>query len=248
MISGPRIPFDIDHYQSLAMQHQAFRVIRREIVAANTGYGLRVPHGQTFRFEMVEGPQILDVDLFNANQPVEHYSAATQLWLGGGPIQIFSRIWSNPPWSRPLCTVIANKIEFHDVGNGYRDHKAWGAHCTPHAWMFHAGIVPNTCYDNLKYGCSMVGLGPQFIHDNLNLYMKAAIDPATGHQLNMKSDAVAGDYIQFVAEMDLFVVVSLCPYGDGSVVPEEWETTPVVRRPVAIEVAEPEELPGIGKR
>jgi uncharacterized protein YcgI (DUF1989 family) len=73
--------------------------------------------------------------------------------------------------------------------------------------------------------------------------MKAAMDPRTGQHLNVVSDASPGDYIQFYAELDLLVVVSLCPYGDGAVVPSDWATTPISRRPIAIEVADSGALP-----
>lgn len=69
------------------------------------------------------------------------------------------------------------------------------------------------------------------------------MDPRTGHHLNVVSDAVAGDYIQFFADVDLLVVVSLCPYGDGSVVPIDWATTRVAQRPIAIEIAASGALP-----
>jgi uncharacterized protein YcgI (DUF1989 family) len=105
-------------------------------------------------------------------------------------------------------------------------------------WILFAGKVSNTCYDNLRTGCAMVGLGQWAIHDNLNLYMKTAMDPRTGQHLNVVSDAAPGDYIQFFAEIDLIVVISLCPYGDGAVVPSDWATTPIPQRPIAIEIAD----------
>lgn len=238
MTSAPAFPIDRDFYDGLRLRHGDFPVTRREIIPANTGFGARVEPGQTFRFEMIEGAQILDVDIFSADDPGEHYSAATQIWLEGGRVSNGTRIWGTPPRSRPIATVIADRIHNTDIGEGYRDHKGYGAHCNPHHWMLFAGFVPNTCYDNLRAGCEMVGLPQRSIHDNLNLYMKAALDPASGKHLNVVSDAVAGDYIQFYAEIALLVVVSLCPYGDGSVVAEDWATTPIRQRPIAFEIAD----------
>lgn len=243
MISGPSMPFEADFYQGLADRHADFPVRRRDIVETNTGYGVRVLAGHTFRLEMIEGPQIIDLDIFAAEDPLEHYSAATQLWLEGGAVTVFTRIWGLPPRSRPLATVIADHIGRVDAGHGLRDHKAYGAHCNPHHWVLFADQLPNTCYDNLRAGCAMVGLPQQRIHDNLNLYMKAAMDPLTGQHLNVTSDAVKGDYIQFFAEIDLLIVLSLCPYGDGSVPPEEWATTPIPEYPIAVEIADADVTP-----
>jgi uncharacterized protein YcgI (DUF1989 family) len=238
VISAPVMPFDREYYEDLAERHSDFQIVSRHVIPKNSGFGTRVEAGQSFRLEMVEGAQILDVDLFNADDPSEHYSAATQLWFEGGRVSTFTRVWGTPPRTRPLATVIADRISHQEIGDGYRDHKGYGAHCNPHHWILFAGFVPNTCYDNLRTGCAMVGLPQTAIHDNLNLYMKAALEPATGKHLNVVSDAVAGDYIQFFAEVPLLVVFSLCPYGDGSVVAEDWATTPIPQRPVALEVAD----------
>jgi uncharacterized protein YcgI (DUF1989 family) len=233
-----RPPFDRAFYEDLAARHPAFKVVSRTVVPKNTGYGAHVAAGQTFRLEMVEGGQIIDLDIFATQDPTEHYSVPTQLWAEGGHVGALTRIWGTPPKSRPLATVIVDRITLRDEGNGMRDHKAYGAHCNPHDWLLFAGFLPNTCYDNLRAACAMVGLPQRAIHDNLNLYMKSALDPATGRHLNVTTDAVQGDYIQFYAETDLTIAFSLCPYGDGSVVPQDWATTPVPQYPVALEIAD----------
>ncbi len=231
------MPFDAGFYEHLAAAHRDFAVVSRTVVPVDTGHGARVRAGQTFRLEMVEGAQIIDLDVFSADDPSEHYHAPTQLWFEGGRVSTFTRVWGTPPRSRPLATVIADRIDHRDEGLGLRDHKAYGAHCNPHDWMLFAGFLPNTCYDNLRAACASVGLPQRAIHDNLNLYMKSALDPTTGKHLNVTSDARAGDYLQFYAETDLLICLSLCPYGDGSVVPEDWATTPVPQHPVALEIA-----------
>lgn len=234
----PELPFDRRFYHDLSNRLESFPIVTRTVVEKNTGHGARVASGQVFTLEMIEGPQIIDLDVFAADDPSEHYSASTQVWTEGGRIGLYSRIWSNPPTSRPLATVIADRISFREEGLGLRDHKSYGAHCNPHDWLLFAGFLPNTCYDNLQAACAMVGLPQQAIHDNLNLYMKSALDPETGRHLNVTSDAQAGDAISFYAETDLLIAFSLCPYGDGSVVPQDWATTPVPQHPVALLVAD----------
>jgi uncharacterized protein YcgI (DUF1989 family) len=131
MIAGPRLPFREDFYHRLAEAHASFRVVNRAIVPANRGHGFRVRAGQTFRFEMIKGAQILDVDLFAAHDPTEHYSAATQLCLEGGRVAPMTRVWGTPPHTPPLATVIADQIAFRDIGHGYKDHKPYGAQLQP---------------------------------------------------------------------------------------------------------------------
>ena len=57
----------------------------------------------------------------------------------------------------------------------------------------------------------MLGLGQQHIHDNVNLFQRGGYDPFTGAHLIDQSDARAGDHIEFYAELDLLVSVSICP-------------------------------------
>jgi uncharacterized protein YcgI (DUF1989 family) len=62
----------------------------------------------------------------------------------------------------------------------------------------------------------MLGLDQRHIHDNLNLFMRGGYDPFSGASIVDESDAVSGDFIEFYAETDLFVVVSLCPAEEPS--------------------------------
>jgi uncharacterized protein YcgI (DUF1989 family) len=82
--------------------------------------------------------------------------------------------------------------------------------------MLYTGTHPRTCYDNLRAGFALLDLHQRHIHDNMNLFQKTALDPYTGQYLEGVSDAEAGDYIEFFAELDLNVVMSLCPQGSGA--------------------------------
>lgn len=62
----------------------------------------------------------------------------------------------------------------------------------------------------------MLGLHQRYVHDNLNLFMKGGYDQSTGASIVDDSDATTGDYIEFYAEMELLVALSLCPAGSGS--------------------------------
>jgi uncharacterized protein YcgI (DUF1989 family) len=227
--------FDQEFYDRLIAGAGAWRLLDRTVVPAGRGHCTLVRACQAVKLVMLERAQIIDLDVFSASDPTEHLHAPSQLYIEGGRVEVGTRLWSTPPRTRPLATVVADRIEHHD--EVLLDHKCYGAHCNPHQWLLFAGFAPRTCYDNLSEGCRMVGLEPRLIHDNLNLYMKAALDPATGRHLNVASDGQAGDYIQFFAETDAYFVLSLCPYGDGSVVPDDWATTPVPTSPVAVEIA-----------
>jgi uncharacterized protein len=223
------------------------RKVFEHTIPAGTGYGLRVEAGQLFRLVTVEHPQIVDLCVANADDPSEHYAAGAQLALEGGFVTRGVRIWGTPPRSRTLAVCTADTVRWHDDGSFARDHVTHGAHCNPHHWMLYTGRHPRTCYDNLRAGMAMLGLGQRSIHDNMNLFQKTALDPHTGHYIERRSDAEAGDYIEFAALIALNVVCSLCPQGGGVDLEREpdhdvpyWDF-PVF--PVRVEVREPVEGP-----
>lgn len=205
-------------------------------IPAGTGYGCRVPAGHVLSLAMVGTAQIIDLDLFVADDPTEHFHAPTQLHWEGGRLLVGTSVWGTPPRSRQLATVLTDTLEPTSSPEGMRDHKCYGAHCNPHHWALFGASIPATCYDNLWQGCELVGVDRRLIHDNLNLFMRAALDPHTGAHLNSTTDAVDGDRFELHAEVDLLAVLSLCPYGDGSVEPLDWHRGQVPTAPVDVTV------------
>jgi uncharacterized protein len=103
----------------------------------------------------------------------------------------------------------------------------------------------NSCHLNLLQAIAPFGLAEGDIRDNVNLFQKMRPDPETGRIYAALSDSKKGDYIEFYAEMDLLVAVSVCPNGDNmryySVLGKD------VVLPLAIEIyatdIEPKEFP-----
>ncbi|MCW3014424.1 MAG: hypothetical protein JWO02_1516 [Solirubrobacterales bacterium] len=209
-------PIDQPFYDRLQAARSSFTKVDEHTVERGTGYGLRVSAGQAFRLVTVERAQIVDLCLTSAEDPTEHYAAGTQLAWEGGFVSRGNRIWGTAPRSRPLAACTADTLRPKDDASHARDHVSHGAHCNAHHWMLYTGTHPRTCYDNLRAGFAMLGLHQRYVHDNMNIYQKTALDPHTGQYLEGLSDAEAGDYIEFYAETDLLVVVSLCPQGSGA--------------------------------
>jgi uncharacterized protein YcgI (DUF1989 family) len=209
-------PFDADFYDRLYGARGDFTAAWSHTVERGTGYGFRVEAGQAFRLVTVEQAQIIDLCLTSAEDPSEHYAAGTQMAWEGGFVTRGMRIWGTAPRSRPLAFCSADTLRVSGTATHARDHVSHGAHCNPHHWMLYTGTHPRTCYDNLRAGFALLGLGQRHVHDNMNLYQNTALDPHTGQYLEGVSDAVAGDYIEFFAEIPLLVVMSLCPQGSGA--------------------------------
>jgi hypothetical protein len=83
---------------------------------------------------------------------------------------------------------------------------------------------------------ALMGFSQRHIHDNLNLFQKSGLDPLTGHFLVEGSETEAGDYVEFFAEVNLVVVMSLCPYGGGAVEPDDWAGADIPVFPLAVRI------------
>lgn len=225
-----------DFYAELVGRRSSFELVSSITLDRGEGYGFRVDAGQAFRFTMVERVQLLDMCLYNADDITEHFASGAQIAIEGNQVGQLTRIWGNAPRSRPLATCIADTVREQGSELHMHEHHAHGAHCNPHHWELFSQQHPKTCYDNLRQGLSMLGLGQREIHDNINLYSKKAWNPATGQAVGEMGDAEAGDYIEFYAEIPLLVSLSLCPYGDGDVRPEGWAGQEIPVYPVSVEI------------
>lgn len=208
-------PFAKQHYERLAARRESFQTVS-ETLLESSGYGFRVEAGQALRLTLATGAQVLDVCMLSADDPHEHLFPGTQMAVEGGRISRFTRLWGTPPKSRPLATCIADSVRGIPSPRDTGEHFPHGAHCNAHLWQLYTRRHSRPCYDNLRYGLAMLGLHQRYIHDNLNLFMKGGYDQHTGASIVDESNATTGDHLEFYAETDLLVAVSLCPAEAGS--------------------------------
>jgi len=215
VLPRPAYPFPREHYEQLVARREEFTTLS-SIVLESTGHGFRVDAGQAFRLTLETGPQVIDLCVLSADDPHDHLLCGSQMAIEGGRVGRFTRLWGTPPRTRPLATCIADSVRNTPVPRGTRDHFCHGAHCNPHLWQLYTGQHGRPCYDNLRHGLAMVGLSQRHIHDNLNLFMKGGYDPFSGASIVDQSDSRTGDLIEFYAETDLLVVLSMCPAEEPS--------------------------------
>lgn len=202
-------------------------------IPSPTGRAFRVKRGQIARFLISHGPQIIDLDVFNAEDPRERLWANQTLNREGFWLTLYSRLWSNMPRFRPLTTIVEDTVTTDQSKGPARHHHIFGGHCNPHYWYLVTGKygLPS-CYENLCTSIAAFGLPPEAVHDNLNLYQKTLLLP-DGTSMTVRGDARVGDYVDFFAEMDLLFAASLCPRGSGATEP----TDPVQERhPITVQV------------
>ena len=74
-----------------------------------------------------------------------------------------------------------------------------------------------TCYNNLARAIAPHHLTEFDVHDVLNLFQISGLDPETGLFSTEPCPGEKGDYVEFVAEMDLLCAMSARPAGDISI-------------------------------
>jgi len=229
------LPFDRDFYTGLIARRDEFDLVSSHEVTRG-GYGFRVEAGQAFRLVQLEAAQILDVCYASAEDPREHHHSSTQMALEGTQVTRLTRVWSNPPWNRPLCTCIADTVRPVPNAAHTREHAATGSHCEGHMWMLYTDTHPRSCYDNLRAGFAQLGLGQRAIHDNHNLFQNTALDANHGGYLLDEGHSEAGDLIEFYAEIPILVSLSICPHGTAATAIEDWDRAEVPVYPIRVEI------------
>lgn len=210
----PTPSLDQVFYENVRSRRSAFRLAEEILIPKEAGKGFLVRRGQTVRLVCIDGPQVADMDIFNASDPQEHLWANQTLNREGAHLTTFSRLWSSMPHFRPLMTIIEDTVKTVPTHCGARHHIILGAHCNPYYWLLATGDrTHSNCYSNLVSAIAPFGLGPEFVHDNLNVFQKTRIDANTSRYVSEGSDAQQGDYVEFFAEIDVLVAVSACPGG-----------------------------------
>jgi uncharacterized protein YcgI (DUF1989 family) len=198
-----------------------YRLIESFEIPAPTGRGFTVARGQIARFLVSHGPQIVDLDIFNAADPRERLWANQTLSREGFWLTAGARLWGTMPRFRPLASIVADTVVTDQSQGPSRHHHIFGAHCNPHYWFVATGRrgLPS-CYDNLCQAIAPFGLAADAVHDNLNLFQKSRLMP-DGLIQTVRSDAKPGDHVDFYAEIDLLLAASLCPRGSGGREPDD---------------------------
>ena len=226
---GPSPSIDKSFYDTVREAASTFRLVEQIEIPPISGKAVAVSAGHCARLICHQGPQIADVCIFNSENPEEHLWANQTLNREGACVSVYSRLWSNLPMFRPLMTIIEDTIVNQPSEAAARHHSILGAHCNPRFWQSALGTEDHpfardkNCYYNLVAAVEKVGLPSKLVHDNLNLFQKIGILPATGGLVMEPSDARTGDHVDFFSELDVLMAIALCPQGSGKNPPSSPE-------------------------
>ena len=191
------------------------------IVPPRDGRSFEVPAGHVFRIVSVEGPQVGDLNLWNAKDLKERFFSGKTRQLHATHVTTSNKLWSNMPYLRPIATITHDTLGWYGFdADGAGIHDVIGTRCDPYT----NGFLKKTSYDcychsNLTRalmkgrGLSAAEAEP-LVHDVMNVFMCTGFTNDTKQYFMKASPVRPGDFIEFFAEIDLLGGLSACPGGD----------------------------------
>ncbi|MCE0505569.1 DUF1989 domain-containing protein [Roseivivax sp. GX 12232] len=203
-----------------------------------------VPAGHFFRIVSVEGPQVGDLNLWNAADLSERFYSGKTRALHGTHVSTGDRLWSAFPHLRPLASVVADTLDWYGIdAHGGSVHDVIGTRCDPYtAHLLSGQDYHHCCHSNLtraladRLGLPLAEAEPH-VHDVLNVFMCTGFTRDTGQYFMKASPVRPGDALTCLAEVDLLGALSACPGGDcGS----EHSSDSAPCYPLRVEILAPE--------
>lgn len=211
---------DLDLYRAA---REGAEKVGEVIVPPREAACFRVAAGKFFRITSVEGPQVGDLNLWNANDLGERFYSGKSRALHGTHLTTGERMWSGFPYLRPMATIVEDTLDWYGIDEfGGSVHDVIGTRCDPYTGNLLAGSqYHHCCHSNLiravadELEMSLEEAEP-LVHDVLNVFMCTGFTRDTGQYFMKASPVRPGDYLEFLAEIDLLGGLSACPGGDCS--------------------------------
>ncbi len=213
-------PPDLDAYRAAFATYRKTDEVR---VPPRDAATFRVPRGGVFRISSTEGPQVGDLNLWNAGDVGERFYSGKTRALHGTHVSVGDRLWSNLPYLRPMATIIEDTLAWYGADEfGGRVHDVIGTRCDPYTGKLLSGDdYHHCCHSNLvraladALGMSLDESEPH-VHDVMNVFMCTGFTRERGEYFMKASPVRPGDHMDFLAEIELLGALSTCPGGDCS--------------------------------
>ena len=243
---APRPEYDRAYDEArAASENGELEVVEERILEPYRGHGFELKRGQVIHYELIDGPQALDIVYVVKKRPQEE-------WAAGYPTAMYASIqqyegdilFSEQPFCRPLLTIIRDTVD-HEVLRQRMGETA----C--HMWNFNGGhcqhaliedligtVNCNSCDMNLAEGLMEAGgeelaRALEFRMPVFCMFAQASFEEARiNHAVISGKDLYKrGDFVELLAHDDLYVGISLCPQGDfqhtSTLNPEDWVSWPL---------------------
>nr|WP_295740058.1 urea amidolyase associated protein UAAP2 [uncultured Acidocella sp.] len=182
-------------------------LISDHFVPARAPYSVVLKQGQTMRIVDLESQQAVDALFYNAQDTSERYSAQdtlAALALQGGRYDLTTGAVLRSNEGRPMVKLTADSCGFHDSCAG-------ACSCESNIVRFgYETRFMHSCRENFLTELAKYGMDKRDLVSNVNFFMNVPIRP-NGELTVDDGVSEPGGYVEFIAEMDVLVVISNCP-------------------------------------
>jgi uncharacterized protein YcgI (DUF1989 family) len=182
------------------------RVQLERVVPPRDGMAFFVKRTQRFRITDLEGQQVSDLVVFARDDPTERLSQGNtrklnNTWL----LSTGHRLYSTK--CRPLLAIVADTVGRHDLQSSA---------CSPYDYPVRFGVTDHpSCLAILTRVLEAHRIPEHLIPDPFNVFMHTVVG-ADG-RIDVRSPlSKPGDYIQFQAEADCLVAMTVCPQDQNA--------------------------------
>ena len=188
------------------------------ILASATGLAVVVEAGRRLRVTDLEGLQVVDMAVFNADNVREKlscaYSRTRAGTSAGGAFHPRDRLSVGDVLmstiNREMMRIIADTPEIRGM------HDVHGRMCNRALYEALGRGPKDGCHEIISAAVAPYGLLPEDIPDTMDLFMNYHHDCAHGWWVLDDGCSKPGDYIEFEAMMNCIVALSNCPFYRGT--------------------------------
>jgi hypothetical protein len=185
------------------------RLANRLVVPPRTGKAFEVRQGQFLRIVLPQGPQVIDLNAFNLDDPRERFSSS-ETRHQGGHLTVGHQLLSIPPWQRPMMTITADTVQHVPNERGAISHDVLYGRCSRQLRIKRYRSDTPGCQENIAEAIAEYQLTPMDVHDPLNVFMNTGLD-SNDQLFFIDPDASVGDYLELRAEINCLIAISTCP-------------------------------------
>lgn len=212
---------------AMANAARGLRVVEERICQPYQGHSFELKKGQVIRYELIDGPQILDTVYLMKDNPTGEY--ADSYCTASFSDLVFTKgkhYYSNTPYARPIATIIEDTVDHDNLREMYGD-------LASHSFVYPSGRCNaalmetylgepniNNCDSNLAQAFVEL-LGEEkarelhtphvFMHFQPMAYDRF---PTNYSLFPSKGVFKKGDHVDVLVHHDMYVAFSPCPLGD----------------------------------